>query len=208
MATLTIKTPCVAPPQKSQPKPIASLRAFGELANREVGHHLIGGGWELPDGRYLTRDMLLVRASACATCRLLQFHGRDASGVQEVLVSSDSVVQVTREGVAMQVGGDVRVFLNDGSLVLSRKGNLLHRCEDRRLLSWSAEATSWRIFDARSDATLVTLPREPGFVLGADAACTTLYTQRLDGALVASSLVPNAGERRVPQSHVSPPARS
>lgn len=193
-------TPCVAPPQKSQPKPITSTRGFDELANRDVGHHLIGGGWELPDGRYLTRDLLLVRAAACSTCRFLRFHGRDASGAQEVLASTDSVVQVTRdgaEGVAMQVGGDVRLFLNDGALVLSRKGNLIHRCDDRRLLSWSAEGTQWRFFDARSDSTLVTLPRDPGFVLGADAACTTVYTQRLDGALVASSLVPGAGESRV-----------
>src|SRR5262249_6282560 len=39
--------------------------------------------------------------------------------------------------------------------------------------------------------TAATLPREPGFVLAADATCETLYTQRLDGALVATKLAPD-----------------
>jgi hypothetical protein len=88
-----------------------------------------------------------------------------------------------------QVGEEMRFHaIPDGAWLVTRKGNFLRRCADGRWLAWEVDGASYRIFDAFLDATLRTLPREPGLMIGAGGACRAVYTQRLDGTLVLHPL--------------------
>src|SRR5262245_12656868 len=65
------------------------------------------------------------------------------------------------------------------------------------MVAWERDDKTWRIFDARSGATMTTIAREPGFVIGVDAACRNFYFQRADGALVAAPFGAEAAAYRV-----------
>jgi hypothetical protein len=87
--------------------------------------------------------------------------------------------------------------IETGKRELTRKGNLIRRCDDSRLVAWERDDKTWRVFDARSGATMTTIAREPGFVIGVDAACSNFYFQRADGALVAAPFGAEKAAHRV-----------
>ena len=195
--------PCAAPRPKNQPQPIQGPEDYTELADRELGAHVLAGGWKLRGRRFLSHDLVLFDASmgaAAATvlpaaARLLRFEGKDEIGGEEPKRALDSVVAVERdEAVVMfQVADEVRFYaVVDGSRLFGRKGNFLRRCPDARYLSWRVDGATWRLRDAWTGAEIGAVPREPGLVVGSDAACTTLYTQRLDGTLVATPIAGGA----------------
>jgi serine/threonine protein kinase len=185
------------------PEPVATPDDAPDLAERDTGQHLPAGGWRLRGRRYLTRDLVVLDpsygrdawtapgASRAATMRLLRFDGRDDIGSDEARDPEDSVVAVERDGaeVMFQVGDEMRFYaLPEGTRMFVRKGNFLRRCDDGRFLAWEADGPSYRIFDAWTGSLVRTLPREPGFMVGAGGACRAVYTQRLDGTLVVSPL--------------------
>jgi serine/threonine protein kinase len=196
--------PCAPPRPRGQPEPITAPEDAPELADRDVGPHLPTGGWRLHRHRYLTRDLVVLDAAAGraladapdappppAAARLLRFEGRDEIGSEEPVGPADSVTAVERDaGVVMfQVGDEMRFYsLPEGTRLFARRGNFLRRCLDGRWLAWEAEGARYRILDAASGGTVAHVAREPGFVLGASAACHVLYTQRLDGTLVEHGL--------------------
>jgi hypothetical protein len=193
--------PCAAPAGgKRRPVPLSTWRDFEAYAERDLGPHALAGGWRLPDGRHLSRDLVLFAAPDPAAASMLRFAGTSSTGEPEPPPKMDSAVAVVRdEGtVAWQIADEVRIYgAGDGRRVMSRKGNLLGRCDDGRLMAWRSEAATLRVFDARSDATIATLPREPALVVGATASCATLYVQRLDGAIVAHDLLGGSAARDI-----------
>ncbi len=195
--------PCSPPRPHNQPEPIATPEDAPDLADRDVGPHLPAGGWKLRHHRYLTRDLVVLDAAAGrvatsppsalppAAERLLHFEPLDDIGSEEVVRPGDSVSFLERDErlAVMQVGDELRFYdLPDGTRRVTRKGNLLGRCPDGHWLAWEVDGDGYRIFDAWWGATVRTLPREPGFVLGLGGACLSFYTQRLDGTLVAYPL--------------------
>ncbi|AUX44923.1 protein kinase [Sorangium cellulosum] len=183
-------SPCEATPDQRAPRPLRSRGEANDVAERDVGPHVFLGGWRLPDGRVLTRDLVLFTPGPPAAERLLGFEGRDPGGSPEALDAGASAAAALRSGgtVAFQIGGEVRLY-DEGTRrrVAARKGHLLRRCDDGRVAAYRQEDGVWRVFDALTDATVELVPRAPAFVLGVDAACRTLFTQELDGNLVATS---------------------
>jgi serine/threonine protein kinase len=181
--------PCGDPPSRRL-RPFSAASEYAAFSTSGLGPHSLLGGFKLADRRFLSRDLVIFEDSKPVAAQLLQFRARSDNGAVELPGEQDSIVAVERENdqtVAFQMGGEVRIYrVADGQRVLARKGNLLRRCPDGRLLAWTVEGDSYRILDPRSDGTMGTVPREPGLVIGVDAACSTLYTQRLDGTLVAT----------------------
>jgi hypothetical protein len=117
----------------------------------------------------------------------LRVEAREDKGAEEPREPEDSVAAVQRDGAEalFQVGDEMRFYaLPEGTRMFVRKGNFLRKCDDGRFLAWEADGPSYRIFDAWTGALIRTLPREPGFIVGAGGACRAVYTQRLDGTLV------------------------
>lgn len=202
--------PC-APPRAAhgrQPEPLRSSEDYADLAERDLGPHVPLFGWKLRRRRYLSRDLVLFDAGGgaptaaglpppalAAAGRLLRFEGRDEIGGEEAREEHDSVIAVERDDatVMVQIKDELRFYaLRGGAQQFARKGNFLRRCLDGRYLAWIAEGASYRVFDAWVGSAAGLVPRAPGFVLGADAACTTLYTQRLDGVMLAHPLAGGA----------------
>lgn len=180
--------PCAVSQPPGQPAYLLRPDDFDELAAHDLGPHSPLRGWKLGDHRYLTRQLVLFNAEAPAASRLLRFQGRDGAGAEEPRGAADSAAAVERVdgNVAWQVGGEVRVYaLPEGRRLFARKGNLLRRCADGRLLAWLAAGQSYQLFEVWKGNAVATVPREPGLVLGADSACTRLYTQRLDGTILS-----------------------
>lgn len=149
----------------------------------------LSGGFELRDGRIVSRDLVVFSPrGASATSSRFRFQARDMSGGVEAHDANDSVVAVLRDGpdVVVQVGEEVRIYrLKDGQRVQARRGNLLTRCADGRLLSWLKSNNVWQVLDARSGTITAEIPREPGIVVGVEPSCTLFFTQRLDGSVIA-----------------------
>ena len=196
---------CSPPRPHNQPEPVPTADDAPELAEREVGPHLPAGGWKLRNHRYLTRDLTVLDAAAGrvattlpglmppAAARLLRFDALDDIGSDEEVATDDSIAAVERDdgAVMLQIGDEMRFYaLPEATRLFSRKGNFLRRCADGRWLSWEAQGESYRIFDAWAGATVRSVPREPGFMVGVSGACRALYTQRLDGTLVEHALDP------------------
>jgi hypothetical protein len=190
--------PCQPPRPRNQPEPIRSSADYAELGARALGHHEPLGGFRLGKRRFLSRDLVIFDAgraplgidppppAAPAAERLLRFVGRDEAGHEES-GPDQAVVAVERfENTAIvQVGDEVRIYtMPDETRLITRRGTFLRRCDDGRVLAWSAAGTLYRLFDAWSGHDVAFVPRERGYVVGADAACRSLYAQRLDGALV------------------------
>jgi serine/threonine protein kinase len=200
--------PCTPPRAKAQPEPLRASEDYAELGERDLGPHVPLFGWRLRRHRYLSRDLVLFDAGGglptsdgqppsapSAAGRLLRFEGRDDLGGEELRGDNDSVVAVERDdsAVMFQVKDELRFYaLREGARLFTRKGNFLRRCADGRYLSWIAEGAVYRVFDAWVGSTAGLVPRAPGLVLGADAACATLYTQRLDGVILAQPLAGGA----------------
>jgi serine/threonine protein kinase len=193
--------PCAAPRPRNQPEPVRTVEDYAEIADRELGPHVLTGGFRLRKRRYLSRDLVLFDVAAAtplsappgapvppAAARLLRFEGKDEIGSDEPRAEVDSASAVERDDatVMFNIGGELRFYsLIDSTRLFSRKGNFLRRCPDGRYLAWSVEGDRWLLTDGWTGAELGRVPREPGIIVGADGACATLYTQRLDGTLAA-----------------------
>ncbi|APR76620.1 Serine/threonine kinase [Minicystis rosea] len=201
--------PCVAPRPKNQPEPIRGTDDYRELGEREVGPHLLAGGFRLRRRRFLSHDLVLFdgasprvndaalgKPDAVATippaaARLLRFEAKDEIGGDEPRADKDSIVAVERDDAAVvfQIGDELRFHaIVDGSRLFARKGNFLRRCSNGRFLAWIAAGDRWELFDAWTGGKVADVPREPGLIVGADASCTNLYAQRLDGTLTVRPL--------------------
>lgn len=190
--------PCHPPRREGAPRP---LREASDVPAWAAGRGDYLGGYELPDGRLLSREMVLVSPrDPRASGSKLAFSGRDMAGAIEGHRADDSVVAVLRQSsdqVVFQVGNEVRFYrARDGQREQARKGNLLGACPDGRVLAWNAAGPTYAIIDARTGGVVASPPREPGVVLGVDSTCHDLFTQRLDGTLLAHSL-PDGGAPRV-----------
>jgi serine/threonine protein kinase len=191
-------SPCARPAPSGRPRLLARAADFEELAPRDLGPHSPLGGWRLGHHRFLTRDLVVFNGAEPAAAQLLAFKGHDEIGGEEDRDPKDSVSAVERAGntVAWQIGGEVRVYtLPDGNRLFSRRGNLLRGCEGGAIRVWQAIDKTTQILDLWTGGVVATIPREPGMVIGADRACTVLYTQRLDGAIVETALA--TGQARV-----------
>jgi serine/threonine protein kinase len=203
--------PCAPARPRNQPEPVRAIDDYRDLADRDLGPHLLAGGFRLRRHRYLSHDLVVFDGAFTrlpealpgkpeptippAAGRLLRFDGKDEIGSPEPRLERDSVVAVERDDAAVmfQVGDDLRFYsVVDGTRLFARKGNFLRRCADGRYLAWTAEPGRWVLTDGWLGGKVGEVPREPGLVLGADAACATLYTQRLDGTLVAHPLAGGA----------------
>ncbi|WP_437573802.1 nSTAND1 domain-containing NTPase [Sorangium sp. So ce887] len=184
-------SPCEAPPGQRAPQPLRARSEAADLAERDVGPQRLLGGWRLPDRRVLTRDLVLFSPGPPAAERFLRFEGLDPAGRPELREASASAAAVLRNGaaVAFQIGGEVRLY-DEGSRrrTAEQRGHLLRACDDGRVLSYRKDEGVWTLFDAATGGTVEAVPTAPALVLGVDAACRTLFTQELDGNLVATSL--------------------
>ena len=191
-------SPCARPAPSGRPRLLARAADFEELATRDLGPHSPLGGWRLGHHRFLTRDLVVFNGAEPAAAQLLGFKGHDEIGGDEDRDVRDSASAVERAGntVAWQIGGEVRVYtLPDGNRLFSRRGNLLRGCEGGAVRVWQSVEKTTLILDLWTGGVVATIPREPALVIGADRACTVLYTQRLDGAIVETALA--TGQARV-----------
>lgn len=203
---------------RQRAEPLRSDRDAGELGDLSLGQRTLAGGWLLPDGRALSRDMVLFGPGGPAARRLLRFEGRepiwqaldDSANGHRQRASTVAVIR-DEDVIAWQSGEDVLLYdARDGQPIIARPGNLLRRCDDGRIFAYRLAETAgperfaghgsasagpyWEIFDVSTDATFAAIPRTPAFVIGLDAACATLFTQELDGNLVATPLGERVGE--------------
>src|SRR5262249_24783269 len=157
---------------------------FGPFADLVLGSRPAFDGFLMPDGRFITRELVVFNEPRRAARSLLWFHGRGPSGDEEPPPTGVSVAAVVRDGdgTAWQIGENIHLYdVATGKRAFTRPGNLLRRCDSGRIAAWSKDATRYRVFDLRTDATIGEVPRETMLVLGVDAACSTLFTQSLDG---------------------------
>ncbi len=188
-------SPCVVPAPAGRPRVLARPSDFDELAARDLGPHSPLGGWRLGHHRFLTRDLVVFDGAAPAPAHLLEFKGHDEIGGDEERDGLDSVAAVERAGdnVAWQIGAEVHVYgLHDDNRLFSRHGNLLRGCEGAAIHTWQAVDRAYEIVNLWTGGVVAKVPREPGLVIGADRACSVLYTQRLDGAIVETAFATGA----------------
>lgn len=180
--------PCSPAPRPKRPAPITLPDEVPAFARVPIGPRDLLGGHRLESGHVVTGDLVLLSGAGGAIEPLVRFRGVDGPAPS----STSSVRAVVRESndvIAFQFDEEVRFYrVADGKRELGRKGNLLRRCHDGRVAAWAPEGEAWHVFDARSGATIGKVAREPGLVLAVDEACRTLFTQHLDGALVATLL--------------------
>lgn len=194
-----------------RPKPLRHVNDYGELlaGGRRLGPRQYVGGWELADGRLLTRDLVLFDRNHPGARGLLEFVGRDTAGQPELAGRDDSAVWVARLGedrVLWQVAKEIRQYDLAGRRLSSRQGQVLGRCQDDRVLAWrKKDDRTWELFTARHGAHVLDLPRIPAFFLGADTTCSTVFLQHVDGRLLALDLT-NRRQNGPPLRPVKPPA--
>jgi WD40 repeat protein len=192
--------PCEPPPAKDRPEHIAAANEVPELAERDLGPHAIVGGFRLATGNVLSRD-LVVFSGGPPVGAMLQFRGLNAAGADEEPVAGASARAFGRiddKRLAFQVGEEVRIYsVETGRRETTREGHLLRVCADGRVLVWASKGSTYRIFDARSGLSDVAIPRVPGLMITADAACSAVLTQRLDGALMVTALSGGSSEPRL-----------
>jgi hypothetical protein len=180
--------------RKQWPKTLDRVSDYGDMVSkRNLGPRVYEGGWMLEDRRVVTRDLVIFDAIDPSLDKLLEVRHRP-KGQPDI---GDSVAAVMRDGdkaVAWQVGTNVRIHDVDGSELLRRKGHLLARCPDGRLLAWRHDDDrNWELFGVRNDVKLRTIKRHPGFVLGADPDCKKVFFQWLDGQLAYVDVAGGAG---------------
>ncbi len=177
---------------ENAPRLVRDRPAFGPLADKAAGEHLSGGGFKLTGDRYITRTMAMFAAHDDALERTLSFVERRADGTPEGRSRGETFVDVVRAGDVVAVEGIDGVALlsaADGERKSAvEHAHLLGACSDGRPIGYIAEGASYRVFDVRSNIDLGTVKREPGIVVGLAPTCDKLYTQKLDGTLVATKL--------------------
>ncbi len=184
-------SPCLPAPGKRVPSRVTKVDDLGDFADLVLGSRPAFDAFRLPDGRLVTRELVVFDEPARAARSLLWFRGKDASGNEEIARAGAAVANIVRDGPAVlwQVGPDVHVYeAETGKLVLTKPGNLLRRCNDGRIAAWSKGPSGYRVFDVRTNATIGETPREPLLILGVDSACSALFVQSLDGAITARPL--------------------
>jgi serine/threonine protein kinase len=189
--------PCYPPLSKDRPQPIEWASEAPELAERDLGPHAITDGFRMATGSVLSRD-LVVFSGGPPVGAMLRFRGVDATGAEEIPgpgVSARAFARIDEKLLAFQVGEELRFYsIETGRREKTSQGNMLRVCSDGRVLAWSSKDASYRIFDARAQLSDAAIPRAPGLILAADAACSAVLTQRLDGTLVVTPLA--GGEPR------------
>ena len=186
VAPVSGRSPCDPPAARDSAVRIEGSRDARELARLNVSEHPIEGGFKLPDGRVVTRDLVLVRAAGQPDS-VLRFSAKGSTGGADAVDTDASNVAVERSAdrVAWQSREEVILFdVRSRRRILSRRGHLLRACSDGRFAAWQAEAGVYQVFDVAMGSVVGSVPREPGFVVGIDDACRTLFTQRLDGVIV------------------------
>lgn len=190
---------CDLPPSKDRPQHIGSANEVPELAERDLGPHAVAGGFRLANGSVLSRDLVVFSPGPPAGA-LLRFQGQGATGAVEepdASASARAFARIDDKVLAFQVGDELRFYsVETGRREKTRKGTMLRVCADGRVLAWKAEGSTYRVFDARSELADVTIPRAPGLMLTADAGCTAVLTQSLDGALFVTPLTGASPEPR------------
>jgi serine/threonine protein kinase len=184
-------SPCFPAPSKHLPARVTGAEDLGDFAELVLGSRPALDAFRLPDGRLVTRDLVVFEEPKRAARSLLWFSGKSPTGAEEPAPPGASVQAVVRDGdtVSWQLGEEIRVYAAaTGKRLLTRKGNLLRRCDGGRLAAWAKTEKGYRVLDVRTDATLGEIPKEPLLVLGIDAACSTFFTQSLDGTIVAHPL--------------------
>ncbi|HRI65439.1 MAG TPA: hypothetical protein PK156_14425, partial [Polyangium sp.] len=184
--------PCEPAPYAGRPVVAASRDEIRPWADVPLGSRALLGGFRFDGGQFLTRDLVLLAGHKSAIESFVRFRGEPTSEIED----EPSVAAVLRENndiAAFQVNNEIRFYrIDNGKREMTRKGNLLRRCENKRLAAWERDGKekddfkNWRIFDARSGATMATIRREPGLVIGVDSACRNFYYQRVDGAIVVA----------------------
>lgn len=180
------------------PRPLLDARDYGpSIVGADVGPRVFEGGWQLQDGRLLTRDLVLFDPDDQRLRALLRA-GTVAEGPREL---GSSVTAVVRDDdqIAWGVGDEVRLVDASGEELLRRKGRLLGRCPDGRLVGLRQEdgGRAWVLFGLRHDVRVATVVREPAFVVGVDPMCRRLHFQGHEGRLGSVSL---DGESDAPTS--------
>ncbi|MEZ4308330.1 MAG: hypothetical protein R3F14_09830 [Polyangiaceae bacterium] len=186
-------TPCAQPPGKRIPTRIARSDDLGEFGDLVLGARPALDGFRLPDGRLITRELVVFDEPKRVAHSLLRFRGRTDTGTEDDPPLGGSVATIVRDGdkVLWQVGTDIRAYdYATGKRRSARPGNLLRRCDDGRIAAWSKTDKAYRVFDVYTDATIGEVPKDPLLLLGIDAACTTLYTQTLEGEIRATPMGP------------------
>ncbi|MFO0588567.1 MAG: protein kinase [Polyangiaceae bacterium] len=184
-------SPCLPAPGKRVPTRITKSEDLGDFADLALGSRPAFDAFKLPDGRLVTRELVVFDEPKRAARSLLWFRGKDASGAETPVQPGAAVASVVRDGPAVlfQVGADIQAYEADsGKLLLTKPGNLLRRCDDGRIAAWSKGPAGYRVFDTKTNATLGEIPKEPLLVLGVDAKCTALFVQALDGTITARAL--------------------
>ncbi|MEQ9317565.1 MAG: protein kinase, partial [Polyangiaceae bacterium] len=176
------------------PRPLLDARDYGtSIAGVDVGPRLFDGGWQLEDGRLLTRDLALFDPDDRRLGALLRID----TATERPRDFGASVVGVVRDDdqVAWGVGDEIRLVDADGEELLARQGRLLGRCPDGRIVGLRKEQGGrvWTVFGLRHDVRVVTVRREPAFVLGVDPACRRLHFQGQQGRLGTVALEGGAG---------------
>lgn len=197
--------PCEPAPYPGRPNMATSEEDIRDLANLPLGPRDLLGGFRFTGGQFLTRDLVLLANNRSAVDSFMHFKGEpgtEAAGDGPMAIAS--IVRENDDVVAFQLNDEVRFYrISTSKRELTRKGNLLRVCSDKRIAAWERDGKegedfkNWRIFDARSGATMATLKREPGFILGVDTGCHHLYYQRVDGTVMVAPFDAAPNEYRV-----------
>ncbi|MBK8258165.1 MAG: serine/threonine protein kinase [Polyangiaceae bacterium] len=184
-------SPCGAAPGKRVPTRITRSDDLGAFADLVLGSRPALDGFRLPDGRLVTRDLIVFDEPKRVARSLLEFHGLGEDGKEDEGIPGVSVANIVRDGskVAWQVGAETILFdYATGRRLSGRKGNLLRRCADGKLAGWRKTDRAYKVFDVYTDATIGEVPNDPQLILGIDAKCTSLFTQSLEGEIFARPL--------------------
>jgi len=166
-----------------------TLRSFSDYQpaigdSVSLGPRRFEGGFELEDGRRMTRDLVAFDPTARSLSALTRLASPEGGA------SGDAVVAVARlgDGVLWQHGRSLVAVGADRSVRFRREASLLAICPDGRALAWRAAGDAWEVLDAVADKVVQRVRRAPGFVLGVEPSCRRFFVQRLDGRVASASL--------------------
>lgn len=180
----------------------ASRYDLGSFQLRDFGDHFSHGAFKLGDHRWLSTTQVLADAQDDNLDRVLLFAERGPDGKRVPVTEKDGFTRVVKSAdvVAVEKARDadhVRdnappeiVLLRDrsGERMSSTTGFLIGSCPDDRIAAYTPLDDHYEIRELRLNASLASIPREPGLFLGLGPGCTKAYTQRLDGAIVVHDL--------------------
>jgi len=182
--------------ESPRPRMLRSLRDYGErlLEAASVGPRRFEGGFGLPDGRLVTRDLVVFDPRDGGLTDIMRV------GSPYVEAKGRSVGAVARAGddVVWQYGASVMAESITGKARWSRDGSLGAVCRDGRVLIWRAAGDAWEVLDGARDVVVRRITRNPGFFLGIEPSCARFYVQWLDGRIATGSLTGSADVPVVP----------